>query len=156
MARTILSGGGANSRVVTHAKAGKQEPVSDKGNPAGVAEQGMAVNFRKEQITCGTGYQPYGPKDHTMQGPGAGRTIAKSGSQDCIRVAARRCRCLRSLCLAGETFCLSTAGTFPAELNTSRRSEDGSLQIDESNRHWSAQVSRRRSSYRHNPSNRSE
>src|SRR5215813_4756666 len=81
MAISIVSGGGANSRVVTHAKAGKQEPVSDKGNPAGVAEQGMAVNFRKEQITSGTGYQPYGPKDHTMQGPGAGRTIAKSGSQ---------------------------------------------------------------------------
>jgi hypothetical protein len=78
MART---GGGYGSSQHNEAKKGKQEPVTHKGNPAGVAQQGISTAFRKEPITSGQGYQPYGPKDHTMQGPGAGRTIAKSGSQ---------------------------------------------------------------------------
>ena len=78
MART---GGGYGSSEHTEAKKGKQEPVTHKGNPAGVAQQGISTAFRKEPITSGQGYQPYGPKDHTMQGLGAGRTIAKSGSQ---------------------------------------------------------------------------
>src|SRR5262249_6121353 len=80
-----------NSRVVSHAKAGKQEPVSDKGNPAGVAQQGMAVAFKKEPITSGGGYEPGkmeatgiagARKGPAGPGPGGGsRTIYKAGSQ---------------------------------------------------------------------------
>ena len=77
----IMSGGGYGSRQHTEAKKGKQEPISHKGNPAGVAQQGLATQFQKEPITSGIGYQPYGPKGHTAQGPGANRTIYKSGSQ---------------------------------------------------------------------------
>ena len=76
-----LTGGGYGSDKHVEARKGKQEPVSHKGNPAGVAQQGAATAFRKQEITSGQGYQPYGPKDHTKQGPGAGRTISKSGSQ---------------------------------------------------------------------------
>src|SRR5215831_3998248 len=76
-----LTGGGYGSGKHVEAKKGKQEPVSHKGSPAGVAQQGAATAFRKEEIRSGQGYQPYGPKDHTMQGPGAGRTILKSGLQ---------------------------------------------------------------------------
>jgi len=78
---TRMTGGGFGSAQHTEAKKGKQEPVSHKGNPAGVAQQGMSTAFRKEEIRSGQGYQPYGPKDHTMQAPGAGRTVSKSGSQ---------------------------------------------------------------------------
>src|SRR5262245_16578392 len=76
-----LTGGGYGSDKHVEAKKGKQEPASHKGNPAGVAQQGAATAFAKEPITSGQGYQPYGPKDHTMQGPGAGRTTSRSGSQ---------------------------------------------------------------------------
>ena len=77
----MKTGGGYGSRQHVEKRKGKQEPVTHKGNPAGVGQQRLATQFEKEPITSGRGYQPYGPKSHTMQGPGAGRTIAKSGSQ---------------------------------------------------------------------------
>jgi len=79
----IVSGGGYNSKVVKHDRKGKAEPITHKGNPAGVADQGLSVAYKKQEIRGGpnTGYQPYGPKDHTMQGPGTGREIHRSGGQ---------------------------------------------------------------------------
>lgn len=76
-----LTGGGIGSNKYVTSKAGKQEPVAHKANPGGVAQLGRAVQFKKEEPTSGQGYQPYGPKDHTAQGPGANRVIHKSGSQ---------------------------------------------------------------------------
>jgi hypothetical protein len=81
MKTTGRSGSGLNSRQVKHVQKGKAEPISHKGNVAGVAQQGIAAPFVKAPITQGQGYQPYGPKDHTKAGPGAMRTIYKSGSQ---------------------------------------------------------------------------
>jgi hypothetical protein len=91
MVRTILSGGGANSRVVKHDRKYKQEPVTHKANPAGVAQQGMAVQFEKEPLTQGKGYEPKAmgstgianaTKGPSGAGPGGyGRTIFRSGSQ---------------------------------------------------------------------------
>jgi hypothetical protein len=79
----MRTGGGYGSAKHVEAKKGKAEPITHKGNPAGVAQQGMATAFKKEEIRGGpnTGYRPYGPKDHTMQGPGAGREIHRSGGQ---------------------------------------------------------------------------
>jgi hypothetical protein len=91
MARTIVSGGGYNSRVVTHKSALKSEPVSKAANVAGVAQQGMATAFKKEPLIQGKGYEParMGPtgianatKGQAGAGPGGyGRTIYRSGSQ---------------------------------------------------------------------------
>jgi hypothetical protein len=92
MVKTILgrSGGGYNSSVVKHDRKYKQEPVTHKANPAGVAQQGMAVQFEKEPLTQGKGYEPkamgstgianakYNP---AKQGPGSQRTTYRSGSQ---------------------------------------------------------------------------
>src|SRR5262249_9993968 len=87
----IVSGGGYNSRQVKHDRKYKQEPQTHKGNPAGVAQQGMALGFKREPITSGKGYEPskIGPTGiaNARQGPkgagpgGMGRTIYKSGSQ---------------------------------------------------------------------------
>jgi hypothetical protein len=81
MVKMMRSGGGYGSSNVRHDRKGKQEPISHKGNVEGVATIGRAEQFVKKPMTSGQGYQPYGPKDHTGQGPGAGRTIHKSGSQ---------------------------------------------------------------------------
>jgi hypothetical protein len=93
MARTIISGGGYNSRQVSHRREPKTEPVTHRGNPAGVAQQGMAVQFRKEPLQQGphSGYEPgktgstgiaNASKGPAGAGPGGyGRTIYKSGSQ---------------------------------------------------------------------------
>jgi hypothetical protein len=85
----ITSGGGYNSRVVKHDRKTKQEPVAHKANPAGVADQGMAVQYRKEPLQQGKGYEPKpmgstgvpGYFNSAQQGPGSGRTIHKSGAQ---------------------------------------------------------------------------
>jgi hypothetical protein len=86
----IKSGGGTNSRQVVQSKSGgKVEPVSHKGNAAGVAQQGLATAFRKEPIEQGRGYEPKampatgvkGTYNSAAQGPGSGRTVYGSGSQ---------------------------------------------------------------------------
>lgn len=82
MVKTIMSGGGAKSSVVSHVKSGKSEPISHRGNPAGVAQQGLALQFKREPITSGRGYEPpKGVAPNTSVGPGAGRTIHRAGSQ---------------------------------------------------------------------------
>lgn len=87
----MKSGGGIQSRVVSHSRETKREPVTHKGNVAGVAQQGMAVQFPKQPITSGRGYEPKpvgstgianARQGHSGAGPGGGgRTIFKSGSQ---------------------------------------------------------------------------
>jgi hypothetical protein len=87
----IQSGGGNTSNKYKTSKSGqKVEPVTHRGNPAGVAQQGMAVAFKKEPITQGKGYEP-GPTKAVdrpnYKGPsgaapgGMGRTIYPSGLQ---------------------------------------------------------------------------
>jgi hypothetical protein len=76
-----LTGGGLNSNKVVQSKHGKAEPVSHKVGPEAAAQLGRAEQFKKPNLEQGQGYQPYGPKDHTTAGPGAMRTIHKSGSQ---------------------------------------------------------------------------
>ena len=85
-----LTGGGYGSRPTSHVQAPKVEPVSHRANPAGAAQLGRSVNFRKEPLEQGRGYEPskMGPTgianatfNASQQGPGSGRTIFKSGSQ---------------------------------------------------------------------------
>jgi hypothetical protein len=74
-------GGGYGSRPVSHSREGKQEPVSHKGNEAGVGQIGLQHAFKPEPMTQGKGYEPKGPTSNLGQGPGANRTIFRSGSQ---------------------------------------------------------------------------
>jgi hypothetical protein len=75
-------GGGYGSRPVSHSHQGKSEPISHKGNPAGVGQIGLQHAFKPEPVTKGRGYEPLkGVADNTKVGPGAGRTIYRSGSQ---------------------------------------------------------------------------
>jgi hypothetical protein len=77
-----ITGGGYGSRKVSHSREGKQEPKARAVSPAAVAQQGAATQFRKEELYRGKGYQtPKGVTDPTKVGPGAGRTIHRSGSQ---------------------------------------------------------------------------
>jgi hypothetical protein len=78
----IVSGGGLNSRVVTHAKAPKAEPIAKAANVAGLAQIGLQHAFKPEPMTQGKGYEPpKGVADNTKVGSGQGRTIYRSGSQ---------------------------------------------------------------------------
>lgn len=85
-----ITGGGISGNKVVQSRAGyKVEPKTHKGNPAGVAQQGMATAFKKEPIIQGKGYEPKampatgvpGYFNASKAGPGSGRTIMKSGSQ---------------------------------------------------------------------------
>jgi hypothetical protein len=87
----IKSGGGIKSRVVSHVREPKKEPIPHRASPAGAAQQGMATQFQKEPLQQGTGYQPGkmgstgiagARQGHAGPGPGGGnRTIYRSGSQ---------------------------------------------------------------------------
>jgi hypothetical protein len=89
MVRTILTGGGYNSRQVSHRREPKVEPKPKAANVAGVAQQGMAVAFKKEPLFQGSGYEPGqmpatgvpGKFNSATSGPGSGRTVYGSGSQ---------------------------------------------------------------------------
>jgi hypothetical protein len=85
-----LTGGGYGSRQVSHVKTGKTEPIPHKASPAGAAQQGMAVQFRKEPLQQGRGYEPAKQGDTGIAqakynpattGPGSLRTTYRSGSQ---------------------------------------------------------------------------
>jgi hypothetical protein len=78
----IKSGGGYDSNKLVTGKYGKQEPRSLAQNVDAVAQQGRTIDFNRKPLVAGQGYQPYGPKNHNVQGPGAGRTVYKSGSQN--------------------------------------------------------------------------
>jgi hypothetical protein len=45
----MKSGGGINSRQVSHVKEGKQEAKSKAVSPAAVGQQGAATAFKKEE-----------------------------------------------------------------------------------------------------------
>jgi hypothetical protein len=89
----IKSGGGITLNKLVQDRKYKQEPVTHKASPARSAQQGLAVQFRKEPLQQGpgTGYQPQpmgstgiagARQGHAGVGPGGGnRTIYKSGSQ---------------------------------------------------------------------------
>jgi hypothetical protein len=88
--RSIASGGGFNSKVVRHSQGYKTEPKTQKANPAGVSQMGVAVKFHKEPIFQGKGYEPArvgstgvpGRRGPEGAGPGGfGRMIYKTGSQ---------------------------------------------------------------------------
>ena len=78
----IVSGGGATSNKIVHSKSGKSEPISHKGNVAGVGQIGLQHAFKPQPTTQGKGYEPpKGVAENTKVGPGQGRTIYRSGSQ---------------------------------------------------------------------------
>jgi hypothetical protein len=87
----MKSGGGIKSRVVSHSRHGKQEPIAKAANVAGVAQQGLSTAFRKEPLIQGPAYTPAkvgaigianARQGHSGPGPGGGnRTIYGSGSQ---------------------------------------------------------------------------
>ena len=85
----VVSGGGIGSNKYVTSKSAKVEPVSRKASPAGAAQLGAAVQFKKEPLVQGKGYSP-GDKGSTglsgtynpaREGPGSGRTTYRSGSQ---------------------------------------------------------------------------
>ena len=83
------SGGGIQSRVVSNVYRPKVEPVANKASPAGAGQLGAAVQFRKEPLIQGRGYNPAGvpatgiPGKYNAKtsGPGSLRTTYASGSQ---------------------------------------------------------------------------
>jgi hypothetical protein len=86
----IVSGSGINSNKVVQSKKGqKVEPTSHRANVAGVAQQGLATQFRKEPLEQGRGYEPKevgatgapGQYNSASVGPGSQRTVYRSGSQ---------------------------------------------------------------------------
>ena len=87
----IKSGGGISMNKTVQSRSGqKVEPVAKAANVAGVAQQGLAVQFKKEPLTQGPGYEPKRMGDtgiakaeynSNREGPGSGRTINRSGSQ---------------------------------------------------------------------------
>src|SRR5262245_32707300 len=92
MVKTILSGGGYNSNQIVHSRGFKTEPVTHRGNVAGVAQTGLSHAFKPEPMTHGKGYEPQkmsatgvanATKGPAGAGPGgSGRTIYASGSQN--------------------------------------------------------------------------
>jgi hypothetical protein len=85
-------GGGLHSRVVKHSTNPKVEPRAYARNPGAVAQYGALVgnhathgresSYRGEPDFVRRGYNaPVGPTNLAQSGPGAGRTVMKSGSQ---------------------------------------------------------------------------
>src|SRR5262245_65382913 len=59
MARSILSGGGIQSRQYVTSRSGvKVEPEAKAASAAGVAQQGLSTAFKKEPLFEGRGYTP--------------------------------------------------------------------------------------------------
>jgi hypothetical protein len=85
-------GGGLHSRNVRHTTAPKVEPRSHRVREPAVAQiggnygdhvtRGGSTGWRPGSIYGGAGYSnPVGPTNMALSGPGAGRTVMKSGSQ---------------------------------------------------------------------------
>jgi hypothetical protein len=87
--KTILSGGGYNSRQVTKAYAPKTEPKARAQNVEAVAQQGMALPFKHKNLESGPGYTPKAQGDSGSRsyynsakaGPGSLRTVHPAGTQ---------------------------------------------------------------------------
>jgi len=87
---TIKSGGGINSNKTVQSRSGvKVEPVTHRGNVAGVGQIGLQHAFKPEPMLQGEGYEPRampatgvrGTYNSATSGPGSGRTVYPSGSQ---------------------------------------------------------------------------
>ena len=87
----IKSGGGISGNKVVQSRSGqKVEPKTHKASPAGAAQQGMAVQFKKEPLQAGQGYEPKAEGstgiagatyNSATAGPGSQRTMYRTGSQ---------------------------------------------------------------------------
>ena len=89
------SGGGIGMNKHVERRAPKVEPRARGINPSAVAQLGQHVGdhstnnprstgYRGEQLVRGAGYNnPVGPASLALSGPGAGRTVMKSGQQSC-------------------------------------------------------------------------
>jgi hypothetical protein len=87
----IKSGGGIQSRQVSHRHEPKVEPKAHKANVASGAQQGLSTQFPKAPLQQGpgSGYEPKpmgptgvpGKYNAATSGPGSGRTVYRSGSQ---------------------------------------------------------------------------
>jgi len=74
----------AGSSKVVHSQAPKTEPKANAINPGGAAQLGSKALAPKyaTPLEAGRGYSPpVGPSNNLGVGPGAGRTVMKSGSQ---------------------------------------------------------------------------
>ena len=85
---------GIRSKHVTHRTAPKQEPRAKRIREPAVAQiggsygdhvtntKGPGTGWRPGPLYRGAGYNnPVGPTNMALSGPGAGRTVMKSGSQ---------------------------------------------------------------------------
>ena len=77
------SGGGITSNKLVQSRAPKAEPKAHAMSPGGVSRIGVHPSplSRPEPIEAGRGYQPVGPTSNMGVGPGANRTVHRSGSQ---------------------------------------------------------------------------
>jgi hypothetical protein len=77
-----VTGGGILGNKVSNVKAAKAEPTAYKVEPGRTSTIGQSVYFHKGPLQTQGGYSnPVGPTPNTVCGVGAGRTVAKSGSQ---------------------------------------------------------------------------
>jgi hypothetical protein len=92
------SGGGITSNKLVTSRAPKVEPRSRAISPGAVSKlgamqgnhatnQGRNVNVPPPKLDAGRGYQPVGPTSNMGVGPGANRTIYRSGSQSATPTA---------------------------------------------------------------------
>jgi hypothetical protein len=86
------SGGGIGMNKVTHRTEPKREPRARAINPSAVNQLGnllgdhitnkSSTNYRGEPLVRGAGCNaPVGPTNLAQSGPGAGRTVMRSGGQ---------------------------------------------------------------------------
>jgi len=85
-----VTGGGIQGNKVVQSRSGvKVEPKPHAVSPAGVAQQGMATAFKKEELYQGKGYAGAampatgipGRYNAKTSGPGSLKTVMPSGSQ---------------------------------------------------------------------------
>jgi hypothetical protein len=79
-----ITGGGYNSRQVSHYRDPKQEPKAHGVSIGAVSRLGgmVSVDTPHKAIYNKQGYTtPIGPSDNMGQGPGANRMVMRAGSQ---------------------------------------------------------------------------
>jgi hypothetical protein len=74
--------GGLHSNKTIHKPQPKVEPKARTVNVEATSQLGVKVAFEKPMLMRGAGYvPPQGPTNNLISGPGAGRTVYKSGSE---------------------------------------------------------------------------
>jgi hypothetical protein len=91
MVKVVSGGGILGNKVRSSQSAAKVEPRAKAINPASVAQQGIAAQFRKAPLVAGQGYQPKPEgsagvaNSHYVASPygvaNSGRTIFPAGTQ---------------------------------------------------------------------------